>query len=222
MIIKKFIIPNQFRMFYKEYKNLSFRMLDIGCGNHSAGKANYWFKNCVYSGIDKQNYNNDETDMALMEKYYEIDLESNVEDTDKLPDLYYDVIVCSHIIEHITTGIRLIEILSKKIKPGGKIYIEFPAVRSLKFPKMYGTLNFCDDETHIRLYSIQEVANTLLKSGFLIKKAGTRRNPKRILFFPIILLLDFIKTGKLVAYGFWDILGFAEYVFAEKKKQDTI
>lgn len=192
-------------------------MLDMGCGNHSASNAKYWFKKCLYTGVDKQNFNNDETDFSLMEKYYEIDLETEVDKIDELPDDHYDAVVLSHIIEHITNGICLLEKLVKKNKPGGCIYIEFPSVRSLKFPSMHETLNFCDDETHIRLYSIQEVANILLKNNYKIIKAGTRRNPKRIIFLPLLVLLDFLKTGRLVSYGFWDILGFAEYVFAVKK-----
>ena len=49
------------------------------------------------------------------------------------------------------------------LKPDGCIYIEFPSVRSLNLPSMRGALNFCDDKTHLRIYSIQEVANILLQ-----------------------------------------------------------
>ena len=37
----------------------------------------------------------------------------------------------NHVIEHIVNGIEIVEALSKKIKSGGRIYIETPSVKSL-------------------------------------------------------------------------------------------
>ncbi|MCX6171132.1 MAG: class I SAM-dependent methyltransferase [Ignavibacteriales bacterium] len=213
----KFFIPNQFKKIYKEYSHKTFSLLDVGCGNHSAQKAKQWFQNCKYYGIDKACCNNDNLDFSLMEKYYEIDLENEIEKLDNIPNNYFDVIICSHVIEHIPNGIEVINRLTKKIKVFGRIYIEFPSVKSLSLPSMQDTLHFCDDPTHVRIYSIQELANELLKNNFGIIKAATRRDLKRIIFTPLVLILDWWKTRRLVAYGLWDILGFADYIYAEKR-----
>jgi hypothetical protein len=104
--------------------------------------------------------------------------------------------------------------LSRKIKAGGRIYIEFPNVKSLSLPSMKGTLNFCDDFSHVRVYEIREIANQLLSEGYKIIKAGRIRDWRKIMIIPIRILLGFFKP----VYGgyFWDLLGFADFVYAKK------
>ena len=147
-----------------------------------------------------------------MDKYFLLDLTSS--DLSEIESEKYDVIIMSHIIEHLSNGDKVIESVLGKLKKGGSIYIEFPSVRSLSFPSMPGTLNFCDDETHVRIFDMKEVANICMRSGCKIVRAGTRRNLANILLFPAILISGIIKGQP--ASAFWDLLGFAEYVFAEK------
>jgi hypothetical protein len=81
---------------------------------------------------------------------------------------------------------------------------------------MPGTLNFCDDPTHVRIYDIKEIANTLIRCGFKIIKAGKRRNLIRCLLTPLVAIYHLIKFKKVQGSVFWDILGFAEFVYAVK------
>jgi hypothetical protein len=81
---------------------------------------------------------------------------------------------------------------------------------------MPGTLNFCDDPTHVRIYDIKEIANTLIRCGFKIIKAGKRRNLIRCLLTPLVAIYHLIKFKKVQGSAFWDILGFAEFVYAVK------
>jgi hypothetical protein len=83
---------------------------------------------------------------------------------------------------------------------------------------MPGTLNFCDDSTHVRLYDIKEVANTLIKCGFKVIKAGTRRNFIRCLLTSMVIIYQLMKIKKIEGGAFWDILDFAEFVYAVKIK----
>ena len=87
--MSKFFIPNQFKKNYKEYKNKDFRLLDVGCGNHSASFAKLWFSNCKYYAIDKTNCNNDSEDFDLMETYYEMDLERDIALLKIIPDNFF-------------------------------------------------------------------------------------------------------------------------------------
>ena len=82
---------------------------------------------------------------------------------------------------------------------------------------MQDTLHFCDDPTHVRLYNIKEIANVLLDADFIIIKAARRRDFKRIIFTPVVIFLDWAKMYRIVGYGLWDLLGFAEYFYAKKK-----
>jgi hypothetical protein len=81
---------------------------------------------------------------------------------------------------------------------------------------MEGTLNFFDDPTHVKIYSIAEISNILLAANFKILNLGVRRDVLRMLLTPFIFLyLKYIK--KLPAAGaFCDITGSANFIFARK------
>lgn len=208
-------MPVALRRIYNSYKDKKFLMLDVGCGNHSASMIKKYFPECSYYGLDKDNYNNDDYDFKLMVKFYRIDLES--ENLTEIPDNFFDVIIINHVLEHIINGIEVVENLTKKIKTGGRIYIETPSVNSLSLPSQPGTLNFCDDETHKKLYNIIDIANVLIKNNFRIIKAGTRRDKIGILFSPYFILKKIIKREGFSGFSIWDITGFAWFIYAEKK-----
>ena len=207
------LLAPKLKYLYDEYKDKPFTILDVGCGNHSASIIKSVFKNSKYYGIDKEIYNNSDDDLRLMEQFYIIDLEDG--SFDDIPDNFFDVIMLAHIVEHLSNGISVIEKLIPKLKVGGMIYIEFPSVKSLKFPSMKGTLHFCDDPTHIKLYDIKEISNLLLSNGFKIIKAGNLRDLVRIILFPAILIYHIVR-GRVGAGTFWYVIGFSDFVFARK------
>jgi len=57
------------------------RVLDIGCGNHSALIMKQYYPKCEYYGLDK-----DKNDFKSMSGFYEIDLNEEPEKTDLLPN----------------------------------------------------------------------------------------------------------------------------------------
>jgi 2-polyprenyl-3-methyl-5-hydroxy-6-metoxy-1,4-benzoquinol methylase len=207
-------MPVSFRKIYSSYKEKKFLMLDVGCGNHSATVAKKYFPECQYYGLDKDIYNNDDHDFNLMTKFYKLDLENN--SLDIIPDNFFDVVIMNHVIEHINNGVEVVENISKKIKSSGIIYIETPSVRSLSLPSQPGTLNFCDDETHKKLYNIIDIANVLLRNNFKIIKAGTRRDKVGMFFSPYFILKKIIKKEGLSGFSVWDITGFAWFIYAKK------
>lgn len=209
------LVPVKFKRFYKEYRTKTFTLLDVGCGNHGPSATKKWFDRCIYHGIDRGIYNNSQHDMVMMDRFYQLDLGS--QSLDGIPDNYFDVIIASHILEHLRNGLSLLESLAAKAKNGGKIYIEYPSVRTLSFPRTRASLHFCDDVSHVRLYSVKEIGNTLLDANFRIIKAGVRRDPAGIICLPAIILLKWLRKEPLTGFGLWDILGFAEYVYAEKQ-----
>ncbi|MCB2183188.1 MAG: class I SAM-dependent methyltransferase [Desulfobulbaceae bacterium] len=212
----KFIVPVKFKKFYKEYKSKSFTILDVGCGNHAPSSTKNWFPHCRYFGVDKEMYNIAAYDVEIMEKFYKLDLREQA--LNDIPNNFFNVAIVSHIIEHIPNGIDVIEELTCKLIKGGKIYIEYPSVRSLSFPQSKGSLQFCDDPSHIKLYDLKEVCNVLLANDFRILKAGVRRDWVGILFLPAILFIKLLRKEPLTGFGLWDLMGFAEYVYAEKKE----
>lgn len=212
-----FIKPFRIQLFEKYALPSNALMLDVGAGSHSATITKKWFPTCNYSGIDiSKNYNNDEADFKAMDNFIEMDLTKL--DFDTIPNNHYDIIVMSHVIEHLYNGDKVILGLISKLKKGGLIYIEYPSEKSVSFPSMKETLNFFDDETHCRIYSLNEVCNLLMNNRVQILKAGTRRHWINILITPIKICIQLVSKGYVRAGTVWDLYGFAEYVIARKQQ----
>ena len=207
---------NKFIYLQKAFGNQPFTLLDIGSGNHSAGKTLMVFPNCEYHGVDlMKEFNNDESDYAAMTAFYEMDLTKLA--FSSIPDNYFDAINMVHVIEHLYNGDEVIKRLLPKLKCGGYLYVEYPGQKSTTLPSMQGTLNFKDDATHVRIYSVKELSALIEANGCKILKAGVRRNGWFIMAMPFRIVKCWISGKKLQGNIFWDLLGFAEFVWAQKK-----
>ena len=197
--------------------NLTYNILDIGCGGNSPFITKLVFPKSRYVGIDRDfNYHNSLNSINLIDKKIKHDLNQNIDLLQKkIKDEKFDIIIFNHTIEHTYKGLEILELVANNLNSNGCIYIEFPSIRSLALPSMRGTLNFCDDKTHLRLYSIQEIANILLINNFKILKAGRRFHLFSIFLIPI-RFLNYLFFNKSPAGIFWDLLGFADFVFAIK------
>ena len=215
----KVTVNFKLRYLRKSFGDRAFTLLDIGCGNHSATRITNLFPHCNYYGLDlDRSYNNNEADFARMKGFYEMDLTKL--DYSQLPDHYFDGIWMAHVIEHLSNGDEVLRLLLTKLKPGGFFYIEYPGKKSLTLPSMKGSLNFHDDPTHVRVYSVPELREIFLGGGCEVISSGIRRNWYYILTLPGRALYSLIKKGYVQGNVFWDIMGFAEYLWAKKKKQD--
>jgi len=207
---------NKFIYLKRSFANRPFRLLDIGTGNHSATKTKMVFPQCEYHGVDmSKDYNNSEEDFLLMKSFYEMDLTRL--NFSSIPENYFDAILMVHVIEHLYNGDEVIKGILQKLKRGGYMYIEYPGVKSTKLPSMYGTLNFYDDPTHVRLYSIKELSKLFASNNCKVLKSGIRRNPWFMMAMPFRIVAYLIKGKKINANVFWDVLGFAEYLWVQKK-----
>ena len=205
----------KFSFLNRAFGNKTFRLLDIGAGNHSATKAKRVFPNCEYHGVDmERDYNNTEADFKLMDAFYEMDLTRL--DFSAIPDNYFDAIQIAHVIEHLFNGDEVIKGLLPKLKSSGYIYLEYPGEKSTRLPKMQGSLNFKDDPTHVRVYSVKELTVLLEANGCKVLKGGLRRNKWFIMAMPFRIIKTWASGKKLQGNIFWDLLGFAEFVWAKK------
>jgi len=191
------------------------RILDIGSGSHSSSITKKWWPNCHYTGVDKDvNYDNSPADIQAMDEFIQLDLtELNFDD---IPNDTYDIIIMSHVIEHLHNGDEVLPLLCKKLKTGGLFYVEFPCEASTTFPSKRETLNFFDDQTHVRVYSIKELVNLFIRQQFSVLKAGKNRSWINIALMPIKITLQLITKGYVRGGVYWDWYGFAEYVIARR------
>ena len=209
------MMPTKFKLFYEEFKDKPFNLLDVGCGNHSAFITKKFFKHVRYDGVDKGTYNNSDEDFDLMDKFHLIDL-SETGNLAAIPDNSYDVIIFAHVIEHLLNGLEVLAALCDKLRDNGVIYIESPSERSLTLPSVKGTLNFYDDPTHVKFHPLNEIVDVVDNKQLDIDKMGIRRDKARIILTPYIIIKSFIQHREFTSRGLWDPLGFAQFVYARK------
>jgi len=214
-IPRRLLLPFHFLLMDQNYDDKPFTLLDIGCGNHSATVTKNFFPNCEYYGVDRsREYANDENDFKRMSGFYEMDVTSL--NFDVFPDSYFDVINLRYIMEHLHNGDLVLRKLVPKLKKGGHMYLEWPRSISTNFPSRVGTLNFYDDSTHCRLYSIPELSRLLEEESFKVLRSGTKRDPKIVLLTPLYAFRNWTVFGRVQGPILWDLLGFTEYIYAEK------
>ena len=204
MRIAMHVCPTKFLYARRKLSSPGLRILDIGCGNNSPSTTKRWFPGCHYSGADIERYNN-----TIDGSGYPA-----------IPDNSYDFVILNHVVEHMAASSPTLAVVCSKLKPEGYLWIAFPSLRSLSLPSAEGTLQFCDDPTHIYVPSIREISNVLLANGMKVLHAGRSRDFVRILIGAAILpwaLLKRMITGKLSSKGLWYILGFEDHVFAQRR-----
>jgi SAM-dependent methyltransferase len=218
MQIARRVCPTKFLYVRPRLSSPNPRILDIGCGNKSPSLTKHWFPNCHYSGADIQRYNNDDEDFAAMDSFYPLDMDGG--GYSAIPDCGFDFIILHHVIEHMPNPDPILAVICSKLKPGGYIWIAFPSVRSLGMPPAAeGTLQFCDDDTHVHVPDIREVSNILLKHGVKVLHAGRTQDFVRTLVGVAVLpwaLLKKALTGRFSVYGLWYVLGFEDHVFGQR------
>ena len=199
----------------RSFADKPFRLLDVGAGNHSASRIVSLFPNCAYYGLDMdKTYNNSDQDFSVMKDFYELDLTAL--NYTAVPNQYFDGVWMAHVIEHLYNGDQVLPGLVQKLKPGGYFYIEYPGKKSLTLPSMKGTLNFKDDTTHVRVYSVPELTALFEANGCTVIKSGTRRNWFYIVSLPLRAIISLLRNGYVQGNVFWDLLGFAEYLYVRK------
>ena len=189
------------------------KILDIGCGNYSPTTTKQWFKNCHYAGVDIAHYNLSPGDVEAMDEFFLVNTDGS--GYDAIPDRNYDFIIMNHVVEHMTNPSLIVALICSKLAPGGIIWIAFPSVKSLSLPSAEGTLQFCDDATHIYLPDVREISNVLMANGVRVHHAGRSRNSIRWMIGLVVYPFAFLRkamVGRLSSKGLWYFMGFEDHV----------
>jgi SAM-dependent methyltransferase len=140
---------------------------------HIAPEA--WMKE-LFQSLPHIDYTNGVKEIASMGYYYdrmtrEIDI-TNIEMKDNL----YDIIICNHVLEHVTDDIQAMKELFRVLKPGGWAILQVPFSPILE--KSYEDYDIISKEgrekyfgqfDHVRIYG-QDYFNRLESVGFKVEK----------------------------------------------------
>lgn len=205
---------HKFFIFREIIGDKTLKILDVGCGNHSPSETKKNFKNVIYHGIDiEKNPDYFESDLNAIDQFYLMDLDKL--NFTEIEDNSYDIIIMNHVIEHIYYGEAVLRQLVLKLKKGGYFYIECPHEKSVYFPSVKGTLNFYDDKTHVRMYTLNDIKNCFDKSVTVVSY-GRVRSIINLLLTPYKMIKSKIQRGYVRGYVYWDLYGFGNYILMRK------
>lgn len=145
-------------------------LLDVGCGtgaNAAAIKSK--FPKIKVVGI---NHNEEELDIA--KNHLDIALSADLNDPKSIYlNDKFDLIACSHVLEHLIDPKQLLELLAKSLNDDGRILVVVPnfGIWSARFKVLFGGFSYEEsglfDRTHLRFFTyfnlVEEVVPPNLK-----------------------------------------------------------
>lgn len=188
------------------------RILDVGAGALDGRLAKQYWPGSFIVGVNIE----PEPAGGGFDNYIQVDLNKGGLSGLGLERESFDYVVSSHLIEHIDDGPKAIDQMADLVRKGGLIYLEWPSEESLTCPIRGWGLNFFDDDTHVRTYSIDQVVTRLKDSGFEILSAGHRRHLARMALAPVLALRRSLAQRRFILYDFWDWTGFCVVVRARR------
>jgi 2-polyprenyl-3-methyl-5-hydroxy-6-metoxy-1,4-benzoquinol methylase len=191
----------------------SLRILDLGCGNHSPTAFRTAFPKCEYVGVDRRLYNLSPVDLTNLDRLIQTDLDTT--SLAEVSDDNFDLVVVSHVLEHLHRGCGLLDVAIPKLRKNGILFVAFPNPDSVNFPSLPGTLNFYDDTEHVTLLSISEVERAVSRNGLQVVRSGTTRRARNLVLMPLRSALS-ILNGGLRGPPLWDLFGFEQFVVAKR------
>lgn len=153
--------------------------------------------------------------------YKQVDLDNGVL---PFPDEYFDAIIFTHVIEHLSKPLQLGKEIHRVLKKGGKIYVEAPNWTTILVPsfgfhrEQHGPFNFYDDPSHIKPWTKQGLFSFLLQSCSLTTiKVGNTRNWLRIPLNFVFIIYGLLTSNRTyIMSSFWNLYGWCIYGIGTK------
>jgi 2-polyprenyl-3-methyl-5-hydroxy-6-metoxy-1,4-benzoquinol methylase len=146
------------------------RVLDIGCG---AGDNARILRSL---GREVHGVTLSEKEAALARPFFHRLTVADVQTWEPdYPPAFFDAILLSHVIEHLTDPQTTLKRLSKYLRPGGTVYVAAPNVlfwkQRLQF--LIGRFDYQDqgilDRTHLRFFTVRTLRELLENAGYEVK-----------------------------------------------------
>ena len=197
-------------------------VLDVGCWDYSfwrfcGGRA---IKGLRHFGIDREI---PAEPVPAGYSFVQFDLESA---PFPFPDASFEGVFASHVVEHLSRPLALLDEAFRVLKPGGSIYLECPSNRSLWMPSMpfgfeeFRSLNFFDDPTHVgRPHTPQSLYRMFRMYGAEVLEVRYLISGAVRLRFPwLIAKALWRRDARMLEEVMWRACGFAVFGIATKTR----
>lgn len=131
----------------------------------------------------------------------------------------FDAVVCAHFIEHIAEPASFVHWCQRKLKPGARVYVEWPSPASLDLPprdelESLGVplmvSRFDDDHTHRALPDRDAMQSDFASAGFVLETQGIIRLP--LLEEEMLAHFRDDADGFPRQAAFWSRTGWSQYL----------
>jgi ubiquinone/menaquinone biosynthesis C-methylase UbiE len=145
------------------------KILDIGCGSGYLLWKLYK-EGCNYYGIDMSC-----ASLDLAKEYVKADLK--VADAHNLPfqDGYFDLIICTDVLEHFADDNRAVLEISRVLRKGGTAFFYTPTTSGILSKTPFVDLYHTSDENYMkdyRYYDLEKISNLMKNKNFNIEMIG--------------------------------------------------
>ena len=138
-------------------------------------------------------------------------------------DDMFDLVVVSHVIEHLQNPVEFFGHCVRVCKPGGLLYFEAPSERSLWMPGNpynhddFYTLSFFDDPTHcLRVWTPQSFHRLARYYSCEVVKTGRLYSWIHRLLAPATIPFCLLTKHTLLETCVWQTIGWASFLIARK------
>ena len=191
-------------------------ILDVGCGNGSVDRVKNIRPDIYYVGVDINESSEIPNSAFSVDEYIEATPES-FGNAVASAGSRFDAVISSHNIEHCNDPEQVVSAMASTLKPGGRLFMSFPAAETVTFPSRSGTLNFADDPTHIYLPDWEAINHWLMLHGLKVTKAIKRHRP--LVYSAVGMAIEPVLAHQKRVDGFgfsWAYWGFESVIWAEK------
>jgi ubiquinone/menaquinone biosynthesis C-methylase UbiE len=164
---------------YLAGKSKSVKILDIGCGtgNKMLSLLDAGYRNTV--GVEY----NPEVYRQMVERYHQLKIsEGNAEDLKNFGNNSFDLVYCSHVLEHLPYPEKAIKEARRVLKKGGAYIIGIPNGdhlndKTLRIIQMV----FYGNYDHLQRFNLRKISEILKQNSFNVVKISARKGSFQIL-----------------------------------------
>lgn len=193
-------------------------VLDVGCGNNSPADTKAIRPDFHYVGIDVSDAPQNAVASEHADELIVTDAAGFTAGIAAMPNRF-DAVISSHNIEHCDDPCATMTAMLRAIKPGGRLFMSFPAEASTRLPSRKGTLNFFDDPTHKTVPEFRKICAAITAAGFRLDVAIPRYRPPRFVLRGLLEERASRRQNRVLR-GTWALYGFETIIWATRPLPD--
>ena len=198
---------------------LANKLLDVGCGN---GDYLNFAELCGWNaqGLD--------LDIKAVQKCKERKLNVQLGTIDDLieKEEIFDRITLAHVIEHVYSPKKELELCYQLLKPGGVLWLETPNIESLGHKRYKNNWRGLEIPRHLMLFNKRSITGLLIEAGFIDIKFKNRVSTPFYTYMESELMLNNERIGIKKMYPnysiryFFDV--FIQYFSVKRREFLTV